>query len=165
MHSIKKDKRYTQTLENCGVPNAQYVARFCGEWISAHSTKALAIAACQFAYDRRMASFTWVSGKWHLWQASTDARIMLSDEDTKCLRDFATIDQGIVPATVANFGDLNDWVDANEYGGFCDDGIADALILKFGGRDPHYGMPEAMLEFMNSCQDAIDNWLREDMPS
>lgn len=31
---------------------------------------------------------------------------------------------GTVPRDVASFGDLHDYVDANCYGGFCDDGTA-----------------------------------------
>ena len=72
---------------------------------------------------------------------------------------------GRVPKTVATFGALHDYVDANEYGGFCEDEMFDALIEQFGGRDEHEGMPQGMLDFFNSSQDTIDTWLRAGMPT
>lgn len=57
------------------------------------------------------------------------------------------------------FADLNDHVDANEYGGFCEDQFADALIAHFGGRDAHEGMPQGMLDYINAAQTAIDDWI------
>jgi hypothetical protein len=67
-----------------------------------------------------------------------------------------------VPVNVKSFGDLHDFVDANEYGGFCDDAFSDRLIEHFGGRDPkHEGMPDGMLDYINAAQSAIDSWIRE----
>jgi hypothetical protein len=62
--------------------------------------------------------------------------------------------------TLTSFEQLHDYRDANEFGGFCDDSIADALIEHFGGRDANEGMPDAMLDFMNQVQSALDVWIR-----
>ena len=72
----------------------------------------------------------------------------------------ADVLDGRVPAPVGNFGDLHDHVDANEYGGFCEDDLADAMIKEFGGRDEHEGMPQGMLDFINEAQASIDSWIR-----
>lgn len=68
---------------------------------------------------------------------------------------------GKVPATVKSFGDLHNNVDANEYGGFCEDELADSMIAEFGGRDEHEGMPQGMLDFINDAQKRIDEWITE----
>lgn len=73
---------------------------------------------------------------------------------------FDDIDAGKLPVYVASFSSLHDHVDANVYGGFCDDEIADGLIEYFGGRDEHEGMPDGMLSFINEAHDAIDAWLK-----
>jgi hypothetical protein len=66
-----------------------------------------------------------------------------------------------VPADCPSFSALHDYVDANEYGGFCEDALAVALIEHFGGIDKNEGLPEAMIEFLNEAQNAIDIWLKE----
>lgn len=69
---------------------------------------------------------------------------------------------GHVPLNCGSFGDLQDHRDANVYGGFGDDDVADPLIHYFGGRDKeHDGMPDGMMAYMSQAQDAIDGWLRE----
>lgn len=67
---------------------------------------------------------------------------------------------GRVPTDCPSFSDLHDYVDTNEYGGFCENALADALIKHFGGSDRNEGMPDAMIEFLNNCQNAIDLWLK-----
>lgn len=69
-----------------------------------------------------------------------------------------------IPKTVKTFGDLHDYIDANELGGFCEDAMFDALVLNFGGRDEHEGMPQGMLDYINECQEAIHTWLQEGRP-
>ena len=64
------------------------------------------------------------------------------------------------PLIAPSFSDLHDYVDTNEYGGFCENALADALIKHFGGSDRNEGMPDAMIEFLNNCQNAIDLWLK-----
>lgn len=73
---------------------------------------------------------------------------------------FDDIDAGKLPVDVASFSALHDYVDANAYGGFCEDEIADALIKYFGGRDKHEGMPEGMVSFINEAHESIDVWLK-----
>lgn len=71
---------------------------------------------------------------------------------------------GQVPITVTSFTQLHDYVDANEYGGFCDNAIVDPMIASFGGRDEHEGMPDGFMAFMNAAQDAINAWLETSDP-
>jgi hypothetical protein len=46
------------------------------------------------------------------------------------LPESADVRAGRVPQEVQSFGHLHDHVDANEYGGFCIDDLADAMIVK-----------------------------------
>jgi len=83
---------------------------------------------------------------------------------------------GKVPATVASFSELHDYVDANEYGGFCDDdheptsrilelqAERDSLTeeqernwSKAGELDE---LQEASTNFANAAQNAINAWLQ-----
>lgn len=52
--AVKKDRRYTVTLEWFGESMPGYVARFCGEWIDHASTKEAAWVLCAAYEDRRM---------------------------------------------------------------------------------------------------------------
>jgi hypothetical protein len=70
------------------------------------------------------------------------------------------IEQGIVPHTVADFSELHDYVDANEYGGLCSDSwwclpdhADDATVEANGGWLVHFEQSEAV-------QDAVDQWLK-----
>lgn len=72
------------------------------------------------------------------------------------------IKAGVVVPQINSFSELHNYVDANEYGGFCDDSFIDALIAHFGGRNEHEGMPDGMLDYMNAAQDQINEWLSED---
>ena len=67
---------------------------------------------------------------------------------------------GKVPATVKAFSDLHDYVDANEYGGFCEEEFVDMLVQHFGGQNEGTGMPQGMLDFINSAQNSIDSWIK-----
>jgi hypothetical protein len=73
----------------------------------------------------------------------------------------ADVKSGQVPRTVKTFAELHDYVDANEYGGFCDDAFMHMLTQHFGGLDENKGMPEGMLDFLNAAQDSIDVWIKE----
>ena len=79
------------------------------------------------------------------------------------LEDIAT---GRVPDTVSSFSELHDYVDANEYGGLCEEGtwwcIAD------DSQDPewYWGLIESdshLLHFdqSNAVQNAVDAWVEE----
>lgn len=54
----------------------------------------------------------------------------------------------LVPRTVSSFEDLNDYVDANCYGGFCDENY----------------IASENFEFENKVQTAIDEWLKNGRP-
>jgi hypothetical protein len=60
----------------------------------------------------------------------------------------ADIESGRVPANVPDFSSLHDYVDANEYGGLCDDALFDDL-----------------LPIGNDVQIAVDEWLKAGRPS
>jgi len=55
---------------------------------------------------------------------------------------------GVIPASVASFSELHDYVDANEYGGLC----TDEFMNSFDSED-------AMIEASNTLQDAVHDWL------
>lgn len=74
--------------------------------------------------------------------------------------------RGVLPANVGSFSELHDFVDANEYGGFCIDRLADAMIAQYGGRDKGTeAMPDSMMKHISDAQDAIDVWIRETCPA
>lgn len=70
------------------------------------------------------------------------------------------INAGIIPPTVKSFSDLHNYVDANEYGGFCIDTFAEELIELFGGRGDDEGLPDDYVAFMNEAQNIIDAWIK-----
>lgn len=47
------DGRYTIQLEGTGKPNAQYVVRFCGDWLASFSTEKEAVAYAVGQVDER----------------------------------------------------------------------------------------------------------------
>lgn len=71
------------------------------------------------------------------------------------------IKAGRVPADCPSFSALHDYVDANCYGGFCEDNVIQALIEHFGGRDENEGMPDALMDYLNDAQNAIGRWIEE----
>lgn len=71
------------------------------------------------------------------------------------------IKAGRVPADCSSFSALHDYVDANCYGGFCEDNKLQALIEHFGGRDEDEGMPDTLMVYLNAAQNAIDRWIKE----
>lgn len=66
----------------------------------------------------------------------------------------ADIERGIMPADVATFADLHDHVDANEYGGLCEEPFYSLI------RDEEDDPSEASWAFGVLLQDAVDGWLR-----
>lgn len=65
----------------------------------------------------------------------------------------ACIRSGQIPQTVLAFADLHDYVDANEFGGFCDS----RCTLDVGAdRD---------CRFVNDAQDAVHYWLQARRPT
>ena len=55
----------------------------------------------------------------------------------------ADVRKGVVPVTCVSFSELHDYVDANCYGGFCDDGFDTTKV-----------------DAINAAQDAIDLWIK-----
>lgn len=96
--TAKSDKRYRVAREFCGESELCYVARFCGEWLGKSDT---AQGAWLLAYNdlrQRAAllvptSSAFVSSGWHAWQGA--ANYMLSDELSKVLREFDSVDDCI----------------------------------------------------------------------
>ena len=76
----------------------------------------------------------------------------------------ADIAAGTVPASVRSYSDLHGYVDANGYGGLCDDGALEALEVAFGGTRQIGQMldasPPDLLTLINEAQDRVDEWLR-----
>ncbi len=56
----------------------------------------------------------------------------------------ADIEKGIIPATVKSYYEINDYVDANCYGGFCDENYTIS---------ENYGLEIQV-------QEAVENWLQ-----
>jgi hypothetical protein len=79
------------------------------------------------------------------------------------------IKNGRVPADCPSFSALHDYVDANCYGGFCEDEMMEALLDHFGGRDENEGMPDKLMDYLNEAQNSVDRWIKEggikDLPS
>ena len=67
---------------------------------------------------------------------------------------------GRVPADCPSFSALHDYVDANCYGGFCEDDVMQALTEQFGGIDENEGMPDALIGYLNDAQNSIDCWIK-----
>lgn len=61
-----------------------------------------------------------------------------------------------VPAKVSDFSQLHDYVDANCYGDFCEDGVFEAL---------HELGADAFCDFVNDCQMAVHEWLVTGRPT
>jgi hypothetical protein len=59
---------------------------------------------------------------------------------------------GTMPEFPASFSELHDYVDANEYGGLCDDGVFETVraLEEATGRN-----------LVDEVQGAVDAWLRE----
>ena len=71
------------------------------------------------------------------------------------------IKAGRVPADCPSFSALHDYVDANCYGGFCEQEAMQALMDHFGGLDEDEGMPAALIDYLNKTQNSIDLWIKE----
>ncbi len=70
------------------------------------------------------------------------------------------LSMGVVPYSVGSFAELHDYVDANCYGGLCDEGVANGLIALFGGRDGDGAMPDGMMAYINAAQNEVDIWIK-----
>ena len=71
------------------------------------------------------------------------------------------IQAGRVRADCPSFSALHDYVDANCYGGFCDDEVMQALTNYFAGPDENEGMSDALIAYLNDAQNSIDRWIKD----
>lgn len=72
----------------------------------------------------------------------------------------ADIAAGTVPADVPDFQQLHDYVDANCYGGLCDENPAtDAIFPHDADDDPDVLAGERFTHACNVIQDAVNAWL------
>ena len=99
LSAVKADKRYTFAREFCGEREQLWVARFEGEWLGKSDTKqgAQLIAYNDIRQRHALISglsfFPFDGGRWHAWP--TNGVVVLSDEDEKQLREFATLDDTV----------------------------------------------------------------------
>lgn len=63
---------------------------------------------------------------------------------------------GVVPFAVVSFSALHDFVDANEYGGFCEDELHDALHAAYALEHE-----DGFNAYVNAVHGAVDLWLRD----
>jgi hypothetical protein len=66
-----------------------------------------------------------------------------------------------IPASIRTFGDLHNYVDANEYGGFCDDEMVErytAAMPRSANDDPEC-WPSSWSDFVSDCQNEIHHWI------
>jgi len=136
-----------------------YVLDFAREWVSDYpdddSYRALLTdseALLQQLTPRRTAA------EWQEEVAATVARAKL-----EILADIAA---GRVPASVRTFSELHDYVDANEYGGLCEDDSTFTERYREGECKPSDvgSMTEATMHAANRVQDLVSEWLEAGRP-
>ena len=91
-------------------------------------------------------------------QAFIDAVVARSKKEI--LEDIAF---GIIDAPVTTFGDLHDHVDANEYGGMCEDKFFDdgnALFPRADGEDYDTLQSQWLMDVSNAIQNAVNSWIQ-----
>ena len=64
-----------------------------------------------------------------------------------------------VPLNVTCFGDLHDYVDANEYGGLCDDDVIDVGNRLFPERTDDTIKTQAFMDVCEEVQCHLNNWI------
>ncbi len=83
----------------------------------------------------------------HNWTHEEKVAWLVTRAKAEILED---IEKGIVPASVSTFGDLHEYVDANCYGGACEDDIVE------WGFD---GMTERYIDAVHEAQDRLNQWM------
>ena len=70
---------------------------------------------------------------------------------------------GVVPGTVSSFSELHDYVDANEYGGLCEEGTWWNLAESDtdAAKEANGGIYLLHFDQSNAVQDAVDAWLKD----
>lgn len=95
---------------------------------------------------------------------STNAPTLDESIDRMKLEIFQDIKSGVLPANCPSFSALHDYVDANCYGGFCEDDVMQSLITHFGDSIKKEGMPGPLMDYLNDAQNAIDRWIKDGCP-
>lgn len=70
---------------------------------------------------------------------------------------------GPIDGPVKSFADLHDWVDANCYGGLCDDlfsELGNVLFPRAKGEDDDTIYSQSLMDVANKIQDSVDDWIR-----
>lgn len=91
------------------------------------------------------------------------ATIPTFDESIKRMKQeiIDDVKAGLVPIDCPSFSSLHDYVDANCYGGFCENNEMQALTDHFGEFGKDEGMPEALINYLNDAQNSIDRWIKK----
>lgn len=66
---------------------------------------------------------------------------------------------GRVPLGVTSTAELHKYCDANCLGGLCEDEVFGLLVAHFGGVDESEGMPQGLVNLINSATREVDRWL------
>ena len=64
-----------------------------------------------------------------------------------------------VPLGVTSTAKLHEYCDANCLGGLCDEEVFGLLVAHFGGVDEAEGMPQGLVNLLNSATRELDRWL------
>lgn len=67
----------------------------------------------------------------------------------------------VIPSEIWEFGDLHHYVDANKYGGLCDDERLEALIAEHGGREDDGSLPSSLVNLITEAEGIVGRWLEE----
>ena len=95
---------------------------------------------------------------------NSNQMITVEQSVERAKQEVLTAIHGVGPAerqAIDCFEKLHDYWDANCFGGFCEDAVADELIAQYGDRDADGGMPQGMLDHINATQDAVDEWIKQ----
>lgn len=70
--------------------------------------------------------------------------------------------KGVVPFTVHSFSELHDYVDANEYGGFCEDDAQDRVMKAIDEPSIKWHVAQQLFyEFTSEAQNLVADWIRD----
>lgn len=76
----------------------------------------------------------------------------------------AHVAQGVVLSSVRSFDQLHAFVDANAYGGLCEDTTFDDLVATHAAKGED-GLPQSMMDLVNAAQGIVNEWLMKGGPA
>lgn len=89
----------------------------------------------------------------------TDVKLDVNELAERMKKEILTdVAKGIVPASVRSFEDLHAFVDANAYGGLCEDESFDRLVDSHRGEGEE-GLPQSLMTLINEAQGIVNLWL------